>query len=102
MNSMTCQATACLRTASRAAAERTVGPESAGSVRSDDCDLDVAVARADGWASADFSCGSHSSPASAAGAASQPRVTSSEPPLAVYSGTLTTEPAIAPTDSAVM
>ena len=51
---------------------------------------------------ADFSCGSHSSAASAAGAASQPRVSSSEPPLLCHSGTLTTEPAIAPTDRAVM
>jgi hypothetical protein len=49
-----------------------------------------------------LSCGSHSSAASAAGAASQPRVSSSEPPLPCHSGTLTTEPAIAPSDSAVM
>ena len=87
MNSITCHASACRCTATRraeaaaTAAERPARP---------------------GCARTDFSCGSHSSPASAAGAASQPRVSSSEPPLPCHSGTLTTEPVIAPTDSAVM
>jgi hypothetical protein len=47
-------------------------------------------------------CGSHSRIASAAGAASQPSVSPTEPPVRSQSGTATTDPVIAPTDSAVM
>ena len=47
-------------------------------------------------------CGSHSRAPSAAGAASQPSVSPTEPPVPFQSGTATTDPVIAPTDSAVM
>ena len=49
-----------------------------------------------------LACGSHSSTARAAGAASQPSVSATEPPLSCQSGTLTTDATIAPAESAVM
>src|SRR6185437_1006300 len=49
-----------------------------------------------------LSWGSHRRAARAAGAATQPRVSTTEPPVPFHSGTLTRDPTIAPADSAVM
>jgi len=48
-----------------------------------------------------LSCGSHSTAASAAGTAHTPSASRTEPPELRYSGTLSSEERIAPTDSAV-
>ena len=48
-----------------------------------------------------LSWGSHSSAASAAGTAHTPSASRTEPPELRYSGTLSSEDKIAPTDSAV-
>ena len=48
-----------------------------------------------------LSWGSHSSTASAAGAAHTPRASRTEPPELRYSGTLSSEDKIAPADSVV-
>src|SRR5579875_944481 len=103
MKTVTCQASACRYTATEGTSAGVgglpgfpAGPPSAGT---------AAPASAENAACVRptcFACGSHSRAASAAGPASQPRVSSTEPPVLFQSGTLTRDPVIAPTDSAVM
>src|ERR1700733_3756932 len=88
MKIVTCQVTAYRYTAPRAGRGGAAGGPPAAA---------VAVGRG-----ADRACGSHNRTARAAGAASQPRVSATEPPVPCQSGTLTSEATIAPADSAVM
>ncbi len=82
MNAVTCQASAYRYTLTPARAGAPSAPGAVPAVRY-------------------LSWGSHSSTASAAGSAHTPRANRTEPPELRYSGTLSSEDKIAPTDSAV-